>query len=202
MKIFASVAAFAVMATMAFAYTFPWNTGSGAPGLITFDGNVLNSAELSSTITLYAVYLGADDVWSFDPETGLSTDQVINDTGTVTVNGFNTNRGRGNGTTEVAIGTEFDDGSVMTAGSSVFGVLITYVDADGTTWYNYSSNNYTVPVGVTDITGDGTVWNYSFSWDKSSEDAPSAGGGWWTIPEPMTVLCGLAGLALLLKRRA
>ena len=83
---------------------------------------------------------------------------------------------------------------------------LTYT-VDGVTYYNFSTSTYTVPAGVEDHTPMSGIQNFTFNWDmdETGGDAPTAGGGWWTsaiIPEPMTVLCGLAGLALLLKRRA
>ena len=90
---------------------------------------------------------------------------------------------------------------VMTAGSSTFGLFLTYTDSDNVTWYNVASDVYTIPSGSTDIS-TGLEKNFSFDWKKNDEGTQlTSGGGWTQVPEPSTAMLALAGLALLLKRR-
>ena len=102
------------------------------------------------------------------------------------------------------VGDSFADGSPFGNGN-VFGIMITYTDTEGNVWYNLSSNTYTLS-GADRVDSVINKQFFDFAWenDESGGDTPTAGGGWWMVPvpEPMTVLCGLAGLALLLKRRA
>ena len=203
MKIFASVVAFATMIALAPAYTFDWGSGVGLAGRIQFgSGNYIAAAGDTANVAnaaVYLVYLGENA--TIDITADGTSDEVVQ-TGTVTTAGL---VGRGGGTYAKDLGTAFEDGSLMTAGSSTFSAYITYT-VDGVTYYNFSTSTYTVPAGVEDNTPISGIQNFTFNWDmdETGGDTPTAGGGWWTtpIPEPMTVLCGLAGLALLLKRRA
>ena len=197
-KAFTAIAALALTIGAASALGFDWTTGSK----ISFNGTQLTTAELAAPATVELIYLGTDNAWSFD-KSGLVTDEVAS-VGSVTVTGGLANKGKGNGKLDKLLGDSFADGSVLENGN-VFGVLITYTDTEGNVWYNLSGNTYT----LSGADMDGSViprQTFDFAWenDESGAEAPTAGGGWWTIPipEPMTVLCGLAGLALLLKRRA
>ena len=171
-------------------------------GRIQFGGEYIaavgNTANIANA-AVYLVYLGTDATWTFNDD-GTTSDEIVQ-TGTITSAGL---VGRGSGTYAKDLETTFADGSAFTTGST-FGVMVTYT-VDGTTYYNYSSGTYSVPSGVQDNTADMTTYNMTMNWDmdETGGDTPTAGGGWWGIPvpEPMTVLCGLAGLALLLKRRA
>ena len=202
-KIFATLAAVVTMATISSAYTFSWGTGAGLTGRIQFgSGNYIAAAGDTANVAnaaAYLVYLGTDATFTIKDD-GTTSDEIVQ-TGTVTTAGL---VGRGGGTYDKRLSSAFEDGSLYTDGVSTFGALITYT-VDGVTYYNYSSNTYTITAGVVDDT-PASVMNFTFNWDmdETGGDAPTAGGGWWTIPipEPMTVLCGLAGLALLLKRRA
>ena len=201
-KIFATLAAVVTMATMSSAFTFAWGSGSGMTGRIQFGGDYIatpgNTANIANA-AVYLVYLGADATWTFNDD-GTTSDEIVQ-TGTVAAAGL---VGRGYGTYDKKLETTFTDGSAFTTGST-FGVMVTYT-VDGRTYYNYSATTYSVPDGVQDNTADGTTYNQTMNWDMDETGGytPTAGGGWWTpiIPEPMTVICGLAGLALLLKRRA
>ena len=198
-KAFTAIAVLALTVGAASALSFSWGTNTK----ISFNGTVLDSAALAAPATVELIYLGKDNAWSFD-KSGLVTDEAVS-TAPIAVTGGLSNRGKALGTIDKPlVGTSFADGSKFGNGN-VFGVLITYTDTEGNVWYNLSSNTYTLS-GAED---DGSVIDkqlFDFAWenDESGAEAPTAGGGWWTIPipEPMTVLCGLAGLALLLKRRA
>ena len=199
-KLLSSIAVLASMVTIAAAYGFVWYTGTGQASRITFEGQILNTAELSAGLTVNLVYLGSDGTLTINADG--TTDEEVVQVGKVAITGIPTFTGRGSGEWSKPIGEAFEDGSVMTDGVSAFTAYITY-EKDGVTYYNYSSSVYTIPAGVTDQTPNSQTM-FDFSWDTSSADTATAGGGWWTppIPEPMTVICGLAGLALLLKRRA
>ena len=197
-KAFTAIAVMALTIGAVSALSFSWTTGSK----ITFNGTQLTTAELAAPVTAELIYLGTDKAWSFE-ELGVLTDEAVN-TGSITVSGGAANRGKATGKIDQALDTSFADGSKFGNGN-VFGVLITYTDTNGAVWYNLSSNTYTVS-GVADNSSTIEKQFFDFAWtnDETGADAPTAGGGWWMvpIPEPMTVLCGLAGLALLLKRRA
>ena len=197
-KAFTAIAVLALTIGAASAVAFDWATSTA----ITFNGTKLTTADLAAPATVELIYLGKDNAWSFD-KSGLVTDEVVN-TGSIATTGLAGNRGKAAGVIDQSLGTSFADGSKFGNGN-VFGVLITYTDTNGDVWYNLSSNTYT----LTGAADDGSVIDrqtFNFAWtnDETGAEAPTAGGGWWGIPvpEPMTVLCGLAGLALLLKRRA
>ena len=197
-KAFTAIAVLALTIGAASALSFDWTTGSK----ISFNGTQLTTAELAAPVTIELIYLGTDNTWSFG-KSGLVTDEVAS-TGAVAVTGGLANRGKASGTIEKTLGDSFADGSKFGNGN-VFGVMITYTDTEGNVWYNLSSNTYTL--SGADMNGTPIPkQTFDFAWenDESGDDTPTAGGGWWYIPvpEPMTVLCGLAGLALLLKRRA
>ena len=101
------------------------------------------------------------------------------------------------------VGSEVTE--VLTAGSSTFGLFLTYTDSDSVTWHNVSSSTYTIPSGSSDIT-TGLSTNFVFDWKQNERGvALTSGGGWAAapavVPEPGTASLALAGLALLLKRR-
>ena len=198
-KAFTAIAALALTIGVASALSFSW----GTTDKISFNGTQLTTAALAAPVTIELIYLGTDKAWSFD-ESGLVTDEAVS-TGTVAVTGSIAGKGKGSGKIEKTHLDTFADGSKFDNGN-VFGVLITYTDTEGNVWYNLSSNTYTLS-GVADNSATIDKQTFDFAWenDESGGDTPTPGGGWWTsaiIPEPMTVLCGLAGLALLLKRRA
>ncbi len=197
-KAFTAIAALALTIGVASALSFSWATNTK----ISFNGTQLTTAELAAPVTVELIYLGKDNAWSFD-KSGLVTDEAVS-TGSVTVTGGIAAKGKALGTIEKTLGDSFADGTKFDNGN-VFGVLITYTDTNGDVWYNLSSNTYTLS-GAEDNGSNINKQLFDFAWenDESGGDTPTAGGGWWTpiIPEPMTVLCGLAGLALLLKRRA
>ena len=197
-KAFTAIAVLALTIGAASALSFDWTTGSK----ISFNGTQLTTAELAAPVTIELIYLGTDNTWSF-AESGLVTDEAVS-TGSIAVSGAPTGKGKGNGVFDKLFGSSYADNSTVNA-SNVFGVLITYTDTEGTVWYNLSSNTFAL-TGAVDETFNVTKQYFDFAWtnDETGAEAPTAGGGWWRVPvpEPMTVLCGLAGLALLLKRRA
>ena len=197
-KAFTAIVALALTIGAASALSFSWGTRTA----ISFNGTQLTTAELAAPVTAELIYLGTDKAWSFE-ELGVLTDEVAN-TGSIATTGAPTGKGKANGVIDQSLGTSFADGSKFGNGN-VFGVLITYTDTEGNVWYNLSSNTYTVS-GVADDSSTIDKQFFDFAWtnDETGAEAPTAGGGWWMVPvpEPMTVLCGLAGLALLLKRRA
>ena len=196
MKIFSSILAVALMATMASAMSFRWNVS----GALTFEGqNVVTSGLYDSekkNVTGQLVYLGTDGVWNILPD-GSTSDEKVGEVYNPLVTPALVAGRLNNRTFEKAMADTFADGNSVTA-DTVFGVLLTYTAADG-------SNTYS-PTGLVDDSSIVPNASFTFNWDmdETGGEAPTAGGGWWRIPvpEPMTVLCGLAGLALLLKRRA
>ena len=204
MKIFASVAALAAMIAVAPALSFEWQVTQN----VQWEGTTLTTDELAAPLKGYLVYLGTDNTWSWTDDQ--LSDQIIQE-GSVATAGLFFALGRVSGTYEAALGTDYDDGGTFDNGAS-YGVLLEYTDADGNVWYNIGTTIYTVE-GVEDeksSIAQQQFLGFSYAKDESTDatnsDGPTAGGGWWNssavIPEPMTVLCGLAGLALLLKRRA
>ena len=197
-KAFTAIAALALTIGAASALSFSWGTNTA----ISFNGTKLNSAALAAPATVELIYLGKDNAWSFD-ESGIVTDEAVS-TASITTTGLAANRGKAFGKIEQLLGTSFADGSKFGNGN-VFGVLITYTDANGDVWYNLSSNTYT----LAEAADDGSVIDrqtFAFAWtkDESGAEAPTAGGGWWTapaVPEPVSAGLALAGIALLLKRR-
>ena len=196
-KAFTAIAVLALTVGAASALAFDWATSTA----ITFNGTKLNSAALAAPATVELIYLGTDKAWSFD-ELGVPTDEAVS-TGSIATTGLAGNRGKASGVIDQSLGTSFADGSKFGNGN-VFGVLITYTDANGDVWYNLSSNTFT----LSNAADDGSVIDrqtFAFAWtkDESGAEAPTAGGGWWTVPVPEPVSAGLAlaGIALLLKRR-
>jgi hypothetical protein len=97
------------------------------------------------------------------------------------------------------------NGYTVAAGDA-FGVFLTYTDSDGKTWFNVSSDTYTIPGDATDITQN-LAGTFAFSASKTevAEGAVvSTGSGWihaTPVPEPSVALMGLLGLGMLIKRR-
>ena len=196
-KAFTAIAALALTIGAASALGFSWGTNTQ----ISFNGTKLTSAALAAPATVELIYLGTDKAWSFDA-LGIVTDEAVS-TATIATSGSPTGKGKANGKFDKLFGASYADGSTVN-GSNVFGVLITYTDTEGNVWYNLSGNTFTI-TGATDDTWNVLKQTFDFAWtnDESGADAPTAGGGWWTVPVPEPVSAGLAlaGIALLLKRR-
>ena len=197
-KAFTAIAALALTIGAASALTFEWGTNTK----ISFNGTQLTTAALAAPATIELIYLGTDKAWSFD-ESGLVTDEAVS-TGSITVTGGIANKGKASGKFDKLFGASYADNSTVN-GNNVFGVLITYTDANGDVWYNLSSNTFTISGAADDTFGiDKQYFDFAWTNDESGAEAPTAGGGWWTapaVPEPVSAGLALAGIALLLKRR-
>ena len=183
------------VAASAHAVSFTWGTSKA-----TFNGITLSSS--GNTATAYLVYLGADNAFSFGDDVSGTlaniTDSSVGDAQTRT-----TGSAAAKGT---ANGQYTQNGN---QGYS-YGVVLKY-DKDGTTYYNISSDIFTVPAGTADnATGLSTSFNFSFADGGEVEKLSSSiiGDGWFSIksptpdvPEPATGALALAGVALLFKRR-
>ena len=187
------LAAFAVTTQAA---SFNWGTGTVKAS---FDGTAFTTADYS--VTAYLVYLSDGDtskMFTIDyTAPGTITGADGNSTATPATTGSNANKGKVKG--------KFDD--ALVANGNTFGMYIKYTDSTGVSWFNFSSDTYTVS-GLS--TGgevlDDAVYSFNFGTKTqitSSSQSPSAGGGWYSIqvPEPSTAALALAGLALLIKRR-
>ena len=118
-KAFTAIAVLALTIGAASALGFSWGTNTK----ISFNGTVLDSADLAAPVTAELIYLGKDNAWSFD-KSGLVTDEVVN-TGSIATTGAPTGKGKANGKLDKLVGESFADGSTLGNGN-VFGVLITY----------------------------------------------------------------------------
>ena len=175
-----------------FGASFNWGTGTV---LANFAGTVFNSDQFNVTASLILLNNNgvASDMWTVKGDDITITSAA--NTATPTITGAARNKGKINGTYD----------SLSIANGQVYGMLITYIDADSKTWYNFSSTTYTVE-GLQDATSSlsDAVFAFNFA-DKSDVKANqvSAGSGWQhvAVPEPSTAALALAGLALLLKRR-
>ena len=143
-KAFTAIAALALTIGAASALSFSWGTTTQ----ITFNEKVLNSAALAAPATVELIYLGTDKAWSFDA-LGIVTDEAVS-TGSITVTGGIANKGKASGKFDKLFGASYADNSTVN-GNNVFGVLITYTDANGDVWYNLSSNTFALTGAADDI---------------------------------------------------
>ena len=189
----------AVIATTSQAASFAWGTGSDK---VSFNGTALTTS--ASTATGYLVLLSTGNVsglYSIDytsPGSITGADYVSDKVTTST--GLANAKGRISGT--------YSDTAIQNG--QVYGMYITFTDSEGTNWYNFSSDTYTVS-GVT--LGNEALNAATFAFDFTTKktitadgEAVTAGGGWHSInvpavPEPSVALMGLLGLGMLLKRR-
>ena len=188
-----ALAAFAVTTQAA---SFNWGTGSVKAS---FDGTAFTTSDY--TVTAYLVYLSDGDtskMFTVDYTAPGAINTVDgNATATPTVTGGNANKGKVKGVFEDA----------LVANGNTVGMYFKYTDSSGVSWFNFSSDTYTVS-GLTtggEVLADAT---YAFDFSKKTEitspsQSVSAGGGWYSIqvPEPSTAALALAGLALLIRRR-
>lgn len=186
----------AVLAASTQAASFNWGTGTVKAS---FDGTAFTTADY--TVTAYLVYLADGDtssMFTVDYTAPGAINAVVgNATAKPATTGSNANKGKVKG--------KFDD--ALVANGNTFGMYLKYTDASGVSWFNFSSDTYT----VSGLSTGGEVLDdavYTFNFDskteiKNSSQTVSAGGGWHSIavPEPSTAALALAGLALLIKRR-
>ena len=96
-----------------------------------------------------------------------------------------------------------DVSDYTTYNGDVFGLLLTYTK-DGKTYYNLSSQAYTVS-GLANATSTLTAYKpaaSTFAYGTQTVSSTVAkGGGWTAVPEPSVALMGLLGLGMLIKRR-
>ena len=96
-----------------------------------------------------------------------------------------------------------DVADYTTYNGDVFGLLLTYTK-DGKTYYNLSSEAYTVS-GLANATSTLTAYKpaaSTFAYGTQTVSSTVAkGGGWTAVPEPSVALMGLLGLGMLIKRR-
>ena len=105
------------------------------------------------------------------------------------------------GSSELAAGSPVYQGASVnvTDGSSVFGVMMTYV-SEGTTYYALGD---TFTFDTSDTTHYEAIPSDSFTWQASGpgSNADTSAQGWTAVPEPSVAILGLLGLGMLLKRR-
>ena len=183
------------------AVSFSW----GSDGKISFGGTVLNTT--GNTATAYLVYLGSDGALSFgDDVSGTLANITDQNVGTATT------KTAGSAAAKGTFLTTYD--APLGNQNYSYGVVMTYVK-DGTTYYNISSDVYTVPSDALD-NATGLKGTFGFSFADGGEvtklTAAQVGQGWFSIgeqqepitpevPEPATGALALAGVALLFKRR-
>lgn len=197
MKKLLAIAVLGLTVTSAHASSFLWSSASRAQ----FDGSYL-----SGTATGYLVYLGTSSdlssLFTVDytkPGTITPADSVQSKTSSTASR------------TSGAISQTYDDasstggdGSQVATGNK-FAMFIKYTDSAGVNWYNFSS---TVATMATDATGAYKAQSFAFDFGTktqitSSSQAPTAGGGWYSIqvPEPSVAIMGLLGIGMLIRRR-
>ena len=191
-KIITTIVALATMACASYGASFNWGTGSVK---VTFNGEVLTDA------TGYLVYLGTGDATYDIVEYAVNNAQV--DEKNTTSTGLAAAKGRITGTFGSPMSDPMPNTTDKLADGSIFGMYITWTDADGTEWINVASSTYT----VTGLADDNSVLSdavFDFNFDQSSDGTLTSGGGWASapiIPEPATATLALAGVAMLFRRR-
>lgn len=90
--------------------------------------------------------------------------------------------------------------TLITDGNSVFGIMLTYVNAADSKTYYHLGGTYTFDTNDESTYTSGTKM---FTWTDSgiASNSDTAAQGWVAVPEPSTAMLALAGLALLIKRR-
>ena len=181
-----------LLASNSFGLSFVW----GSDGAIKFDGSNLKS---NDKVTGYLYYLGSGK--------DLATSYKLTESGIDTTTPIGVEVDDKNKTSAYSKLTDtytFDVGSKVNG--DTFAMLLVYTGStDGKTYYNLSSDVYSLS-GIPEQNPDVATLSaasFSFGDGKSSSTTISGGGGWVAaaIPEPSTAALALAGLALLLKRR-
>ena len=189
----------ALVASASQAASFNWGTGSVK---VSFDGTALTTSAAEATGYLVLLTSGSvSGLYSVDYTTpGTITGAAYKKDKKTTSTGLATGKGR--------IAGEYASNEI--ANGQVYGMYITFTDSEGTNWYNFSSDTYTVS-GVT--LGNEALNAATFAFDFTTKktitadgEAVTAGGGWHSInvpavPEPSVALMGLLGLGMLIKRR-
>lgn len=183
-----SVLAGILLASNSYGLSFNW----GSSAAIKFDGTNLKS---TTDVTGYLFYLGSGE--ALDSSYGLSESGIDSSIGTQV-----SEKNKTSAYSKITGTYTFDVGSKVNG--DTFAMLLVYTGAaDGKTYYNLSSDVYTLS-GIPEENPDVATLsaaNFTFSDGKSSSTSISGGGGWVAVPEPSTAALALAGLALLLKRR-
>ena len=190
-KILAAMAVMMVTAVVSSAASFLWGTG-------TDNASFGGAAIKDGTAIGHLVYLGTtDNMYSISDYTVLNP--VVNEKAS-TSTGFEATKGRITGNFGVAMADPMPNTTDHLADGSVFGMYITWKDADGKEWINVASNTYTV-TGLADDSSILSQAAFDFNFDQSSDGTLTPGGGWVAIPEPATATLALAGVAMLFRRR-
>ena len=193
-KTIITLLAFAAMSSQA--VTFTWKSSAQ----VSF-GDSLVSAQNPATYTATLLYLGAGSLGDVTiTDAGYTLAQNVSSTGdsTTSISGQTGVKARQNST--------FSGSFKQAVAGGVYGAFLTYTDAAGGTWYNFSETIYTVPSSATDIT---TGLSQSFDFVATKTEVASGtkvqGGSGWVratpVPEPSVALMGLLGLGMLIKRR-
>ena len=186
------------------AVSFTWKSS----GQVRF-GDSLVSALTPNTYTATLILLGSDGAWGSTQigVSGYTLDSKSGDSATTYTKTSNVGK-----TGPLAVQNSQFSGTGGGNAGDYFGVMLTYVDKDGVSWFNISSVVYQIPESANDGTaglsqsftfGSGTT---QFELATGETKTLSSGGGWVSaipaaVPEPSTAALALAGLALLLKRR-
>ena len=190
MKKFITMMVVALVAVSASAASFSWGTGSN---YVTFDGTKITTTNgaMGYLVLLTGTSLDASVIGD-----AISAPSAVS-TKANTSTGLANAKGR--------ITSIYDSTSI--ANGQNYGMYITYTDADGATWYNFSSTVYTV-TGLMDDTTALDAATFAFDFTTKNEvaegDAITAGSGWYkavAVPEPASAMLALAGVAMLIRRR-
>lgn len=180
----------ALVAVSASAASFDWGTGTTK---VSFDGTAITTANGAMG---YLVLLTGTSLEASVIGDAISAPSAVS-TKANTSTGLASGRGKIYGTFE----------SDNFANGQNYGMYITYTDADGATWYNFSSTIYTIS-GYADATSSLANAEFAFDFATKNEvaegDAITAGSGWYkavAVPEPASAMLALAGVAMLIRRR-
>ena len=174
-----------LMAGMASAASVKWELNTAKA---TFGGS-----SVAKKGTAYVVFLGSDTLSS------LSYADIIAKTQVGESNGYATSLGKVSAK-NISVDSE--------SGLGNYAVYMTYVGSDEKTYYNVSTDIYSLTAAnVEAFFNEGTaIPASSFSFVDSKPGttmatASASGGGWVAVPEPASAALALAGLAMLIKRR-
>lgn len=173
-----------LVAGLANAASISWQLNTAAK--VNFD-----TKSVGKNATAYVVFLGSDTL------SGLSYADVI--AKTQVGDPYTTSLGQ---VTKKNVAVDSVDG----LGNYAF--YMTYVGADQKTYYNVSTDVYSLTAAnVAALLNEGTMLpasSFAFTDSKPGATlatASASSGGWVPVPEPSSAALALAGLALLIKRR-